>query len=175
MIRNRRKIVACMKNANVFLKVIQQHGSFQQYIDSFGPTDSLENLVRLKEELQSRFHYLGGVTAYHFLTDIGLPVLKPDRVISRIFFRLGAIGAEDQPWETVLQGRKFAKATGLPIRYIDIVFVAYGQVQSLEFGVDQGICLKRPRCQACGLTAYCRYYAESEKGLQPTAREARYG
>lgn len=42
-------------------------------------------------------------------------------------------------------------------RYIDIVFVAYGQVSSPEFGIDKGICLKTPRCRECGITEYCRY------------------
>jgi DNA-3-methyladenine glycosylase I len=158
MIRNKRKVAACVKNAVLFRSIIGQHGSFQHYIDSFRPTDSIENLTLLKEEMQARFHYLGGVTAYHFLTDIGLPVLKPDRVISRIFFRLGATSDESNFLETVIQGRKFAEATDLPIRYIDIVFVAYGQVQSLEFGIDRGICLKEPRCQVCALTKYCPYY-----------------
>jgi DNA-3-methyladenine glycosylase I len=166
MIRNERKVAACVKNANLFRTVIGQHGSFQHYIESFRPTDSFENLMLLKEELEGRFHYIGGITAYHFLTDVGLPVLKPDRVISRIFFRLGAIDDEGQLLETVIQGRRFAEATGLPIRYIDIVFVAYGQAQSPEFGIDRGICLKEPRCQACGLTGHCRYYEATK--VQPT-------
>lgn len=152
MIRNKRKVAACVRNAILFRTVIGQHGSFQHYIDSF------QNLTRLKEEMQARFHYLGGVTVYHFLTNIGFPVLKPDRVISRIFSRLGATNDESNFLETVNQGKKFAEATGLPIRYIDIVFVAYGQVQSLEFGIDRGICLKKPRCHVCGLTGHCRYY-----------------
>jgi DNA-3-methyladenine glycosylase I len=97
------------------------------------------------------------------MTDIGLPVLKPDRVISRIFFRLGIINDENDLAGTVLQGKKFADATGLPIRYIDIVFVAYGQVQSLEFGIDRGICLDKPRCDECGLRKHCRYYANGKE------------
>jgi DNA-3-methyladenine glycosylase I len=138
--------------------MIQKHGSFQQYIDSFKATTSEENLMLLKKELQHRFDYLGGITAYHFMTDMGLPVLKPDRVVSRIFYRLGATQTENDVVEAVNQGKKFAEATGLPIRYIDIVFVIYGQAQSLEFGVDRGICLKEPRCSVCGLTEQCRYF-----------------
>jgi DNA-3-methyladenine glycosylase I len=158
MIRNSRKIVACINNAKEMREVIREHGSFAQYIASFGRMDSLENLLLLKEELEARFHYLGGVTVYHFLTEIGMPVLKPDRVICRIFHRLGLIEKEEQLLKTVIQGRKFAEATQLPIRYIDIVFVAYGQAQSLEFGLDRGICLLTPRCEHCGLKKSCRYY-----------------
>jgi DNA-3-methyladenine glycosylase I len=130
MIRNRRKIQACIENAKVFKNIVLQYSSFQGYVDSFEPTLSFENLMLLKEELEYRFKGLGRITTYHFLTDIGLPVLKPDRVICRIFQRLGLIESEEQLLKAVIQGRKFAQVTGHPIRYIDIVFVAYGQVRS---------------------------------------------
>src|SRR5216683_2250285 len=79
MIRNRRKITACIENARVMRQLIEEYGSFGRYIASFAAADSFENLLLLKEELEARFQYLGGVTVYHFLTDIGMPVLKPDR------------------------------------------------------------------------------------------------
>ena len=157
MIRNRRKINACIENARVMRQLIEEYGSIAAYIASFAPVDSFENLLLLKEELEARFQFLGGVTVYHFLTDIGMPVLKPDRVICRIFNRLGLTETEGQLLKTVLQGRKFAEATGLPIRYIDIVFVAYGQARSMEFGIDRGICLKNPRCNECGVKEFCRW------------------
>ncbi|WP_094226858.1 hypothetical protein [Methanolobus psychrotolerans] len=64
------------------------------------------------------------------MTEIGLPVLKPDRVITRIFKRIGLIESEDQLLKTVIHGRKFSQETGLPIRYIDIIFAIYGQMVS---------------------------------------------
>ncbi len=85
MIRNKRKVEACIKNAVAFKSIVSEHGSFQTYIDSFSPTASFENLMLLKEELEYRFAGLGRITTYHVMTDIGLPVLKPDRVICRIF------------------------------------------------------------------------------------------
>ena len=130
MIKNRRKVEACVENARVFKDIVNEYGSFVAYIDSFSPTTSFENLMLLKEELEYRYKGLGRITTYHVLTDIGLPVLKPDRVICRIFQRLGLIESKEQLLKTVIQGRKFAQATGHPIRYIDIVFVAYGQVES---------------------------------------------
>lgn len=161
MIRNRRKVQACVENAKVFKSIVSEHGSFQAYIDSFSPTASFENLMLLKEELEYRFKGLGRITAFHVLTDIGLPVLKPDRVICRILQRLGFIESDEQLLKTVIQGRKFAQATGHPIRYIDIVFVAYGQVKSQEFGLANGICLgQSPLCSICGVTDYCNYFAQ---------------
>jgi len=166
MIRNKRKIKACIHNARIMKALIGEYGSFRKYIASFNAARSFENLMLLKEELEARFGYLGGVTVYHFLTDIGMPVLKPDRVICRIFQRLGLIENDGQLLKTVIQGRKFAEATGYPIRYIDIVFVAYGQAQSLEFGIDRGICLKEPRCAVCGLQEVCRWY-QLNKAAKP--------
>ena len=163
MIKNRRKIEGCVKNARFFSRIIDQHKSFQHYIESFKPTDSVDNLLRLKRDLQLRFAYLGGITAYHFLTDIGMPVLKPDRVITRLFFRLGVTADETDLSGTVEQGNRFAEATGLPIRYIDIVFVALGQAQSLEFGIDRGICLIQPRCNECKLTSFCLHHATERR------------
>ena len=114
----------------------------------------------LKDELQKRFHRLGKITVFHFLTDSGLPVLKPDRVICRIFERLGLIESRESLLEAVIQGRKLAEATGNPIRYVDIIFVAYGQIKSPEFGIEHGICLeKNPSCHLCGARTFCNYYS----------------
>lgn len=158
MIRHPGKINACGNNAQQFQAVIREHGSFRRCIDSFNPEHSFENLMRLKEELQRRFDYLGEVTVYHFMMIIGLPVLKPDLVVSRIFYRLSVTNQKDNPSETVKQGLNFAKATGLPIGYIDHVFVVYGQMENKHFGIDRGICLDKPRCGVCGLTDYCGHY-----------------
>lgn len=161
MIRNERKIRGCIKNANIFLEIINEHGSFQNYLNSFKTDNSFVNLMLFKEEIEYKFDYIGGVTAYHFMTDIGLPVLKPDRVITRIFKRLGLIESEKQLLKTVVQGRKFSHETGYPIRYIDIVFVTYGQLgKNVDFGLENGICLeKNPYCNSCGIKEYCEYYA----------------
>jgi DNA-3-methyladenine glycosylase I len=165
MIRHKGKIQASVDNARTFKAIIEQYGSFQTYIDSFAPKASFENLMRLRQDLRRRFRYLGKITVYHFLTDIGMPVLKPDRVIRRIFCRLGLVESEGESEEQLLkavsQGHKFAQETGYPIRYIDIIFVAYGQVQSEGFGIEQGICLKDdPQCNICGVSQYCNYFAQ---------------
>ena len=62
--------------------------------------------------------------------------------------------------KAVIQGRKFAKAAQHPIRYIDIVFVAYGQMESKEFGLERGICLENdPSCHICGIKDVCHHFA----------------
>jgi len=163
MIKNERKIISCINNAKVFRDIVNEFGSFQNYIDSFDVNSSFDNLILLKEELEYRFDYLGGVTVYHFLTDLGFNVLKPDRVILRIFKRLGLIESEKQLLKAVVVGRQIAKETGFPIRYIDIILVKYGQQgESHMFGIKDGICLeKNPKCLVCQLTKYCNKFQKN--------------
>jgi len=152
MIRNRGKINAIVKNAKVFIKLIEKHKSFHDYIVSFHPEKSLENLFNLQHDLQRRFGYLGEITACHFLSDIGLNILKPDLVITRIFHRLGLIENEKLTDKAIEVGRKFAEETGYAIRYIDIVFVTYGQ------NGGPGVCLgEKPKCDVCGVRGGCGY------------------
>ncbi len=157
MIRHKKKIEACVKNAKVFKTLIEKHGSIGSYINSFNPRESFENTLNLKNDLLNKLEFIGPTTIFHILTDIGLQVIKPDRVLCRIFHRLGLIESENDLLECVLQGREFAKHTNIPIRYVDIIFVAYGQECSIEFGIDKGICLKNPRCEHCGIVEYCNY------------------
>lgn len=117
MIRNERKIRSVVASARTFREIVSEYGSFMNYLDSFNAAESDLNLLRLKEELENRFEYIGGITEYHLLTDLGFNVLKPDRVIARIFYRLGLIKSEKQLFDIVIQGRLFAKHTGMPIRY----------------------------------------------------------
>ena len=160
MIRHSGKIKACIKNAQTFRDLARKYGSFQNYIEKFNGKESEEGFVQLKEELKSRFSWLGKVTVYHFLMDIGFQVLKPDRVICRIFERLGLIENRKQINQAILQGRKFAQSANHPIRYIDIVFVAYGQDKSIEFGIKNGICSEiNPSCYLCQAKNLCNYYS----------------
>lgn len=160
MIKNVDKIIACVENAKVLKAIIDEYGSIQAYIDSFRAAESEENLCRLRATLRDRFHRFGLITPYHFMTDIGLNVLKPDVVVCRIFKRLGLIEKENirndnDAMAVVKEGWKFSNATGHPIRYIDLVFVTYGQVSTAEVGLERGICLLKPRCNECGIKEYC--------------------
>lgn len=159
VIGHRQKINGIIHNANKIKDIKKQFGSFDNYLNSFGDTDEDKNLFVLIKDLKKRFKYLGGITVFHFLTDIGYNVLKPDRVLSRIYYRLGLVKSEDDLFGVIAEGRKFASATSLPIRYIDIIFVAYGQVDAKpEFGLKEGICLSsNPKCKLCGIYKYCQF------------------
>jgi len=163
MIAHENKVRGCVKNAQTFGALVKQHKSFNGFLGNQLPDDSLENLLLLKELLQTKFSYLGGITVYHFMTDIGLNVLKPDRVICRLFHRLGLLESEEQIFKAMLEGRRFAEATGLPIRYIDIVFVVFGQVASPQVGISRGVCLNEPRCGVCAIKTQCSRQGVAEQ------------
>lgn len=156
-----RKIHACIHNANEFDKLLKKYGSFPKYLESFNPLQDEANIDKLRSDLRSRFQYLGERTVNHFLTDLGLNVLKPDRVICRIFARLGFIDNETDIAQAIKVGKEIATSTEYPIRYIDIIFVKYGQMGKDEsFGLSDGVCFKKnPRCFICGVKEDCEYYA----------------
>lgn len=165
MIAHERKVRACVANARTFRDLVGRYGSFKAFLDQHLPSDSFEDLMLLKELLQTSFDYLGGVTVYHFMTDIGLHVLKPDRVICRLFHRLGLLDNENQLLKSIMEGRQFAAATGLPIRYIDIVLVTFGQVASPDLGIAQGVCLEAPRCAICSIRESCVRSSDAQASL----------
>ena len=165
VIHYKRKIEACINNAKEFDKLLNTFGSFSKYLESFGSLSNEVSIDRLRANLRRRFQYLGERTVNHFLTDLGLNVLKPDRVVCRIFSRLGFIDDVNNIVLSIRVGKDIAIATGYPIRYIDIIFVKYGQMGRDEyFGLDDGICLeKNPKCHDCEITEYCDYYANNYK------------
>ncbi|MDE2430175.1 MAG: hypothetical protein KGM99_15745, partial [Burkholderiales bacterium] len=73
--------------------------------------------------------------------------------------RLGLLQNSRQLFKATIHGRRFSAATGLPIRYIDRVLVAYGQEETIKIGVSRGICLeKTPRCGECPIkNEYCKF------------------
>jgi 3-methyladenine DNA glycosylase len=155
MIQNKSKIDACVQNAKKVIEISDKYGSIKNYIETFNPNSSDEALFSLKRSLEKNFSFLGGTTSYHFMTDIGLNVLKPDRVILRIFKRLGLIESEQDLLGAVKIGRAFSKATNLPIRFIDIIFVLYGQLNQEKL---ECICSeKNPKGNKCGVNLDCLY------------------
>lgn len=155
----------CYDNAKSFKKLLEEYGSFVRYIASFRIetlNPDIANINNLKEDLKRRFYGLGPRTVNHFLTDLGFNVLKPDRVICRIFYRLGLIDSVDDIEEAIREGKKFGEATGKPIRYIDIIFVKFGQMGKSKIGTKDGICLENnPNCNICEAKELCKYYKET--------------
>ncbi len=73
----------------------------------------------------------------------------------RIFTRLGLVESIKDYWEAVVVGRKISRAINLPIRYIDIILVVYGQ---LNLDAFTSICSeKNPKCDLCSINSFCNY------------------
>lgn len=73
IIRNRRKIEATVENANAGLSLIEEHGSFANYIRTIDER-GWEPLVK---DLVKRFSHLGQNSALHFLHSVGEDVPRP--------------------------------------------------------------------------------------------------
>jgi DNA-3-methyladenine glycosylase I len=168
-IHNKRKIHGCIENAKKFDEIVKEHGSFGAYLASFGDPKDVSTVHLLSNDLRERkrFRYFGRITVNHFLTDLGFNVLKPDRVICRIFSRLGFVEDREDLQGVIAVGRMIAEATAQPIRYVDIIFVKYGQEGEDEyFGLKDGICLEdKPKCHKCEVTTYCRHYQKATLGI----------
>lgn len=176
MIRNEAKIRASIQNAKRFEAIAAQFESFQNYIDSFETDKSFENVIRLRDSLRAQFKMLGPRTAYHFMMDVGMPVLKPDRVIVRIFSRLGLLSKpavdDDTLLDAVKVGRQMALESGRSIRQVDIVLALFGQVRGDDsFGLQKGVCLERnPICKVCKVRELCEY--SKNKTYPQTTKES---
>lgn len=152
-----------IRNAIVFNNIIKIYGSFQNFISLKYNINNIycsdKQLENLHYDLKRLFKGIGETAGWHFLTDLGFNSLKPDSVVRRIFFRLGLIDDENDIKKTIEIGRKISEQLNLPIRYIDIIFVKYGQVgKSDVLGTLDGICTENnPKCNICTIKNFCRY------------------
>jgi 3-methyladenine DNA glycosylase Tag len=68
IVRNRAKILATITNAQQFLTIQRNHGSFQSYLDSL---DKSDNYASILKELMKIFSRLGPSSARIFLYSVG--------------------------------------------------------------------------------------------------------
>ncbi len=76
IIRSSRKVNAIVSNAGVFMKLVERHGSFKNYLFSL-KQKSYEGKVK---EISSKFKWLGPTGVYLFLWSVGENV-PPHEVI----------------------------------------------------------------------------------------------
>jgi hypothetical protein len=75
IIRNRRKVVATVHNAQAMLDVEREFTSFKKYLDSFGG-----DYQKTVADLERRFEHVGDTGAWYFMAVIGRPV--PDWTVA---------------------------------------------------------------------------------------------
>ena len=157
-IANAPKVCLTILNAREFHRIIMEYGSFKNYLQSYNFEQGVWN-EKLYKNLQGRFYYLGEVTAYHFLMDIGAFCIKPDRQIVQLFMNLGLIRKrEKRKHQIALKlGRDIALETGEKIRVVDIVLVTMRQ--GTDLGLEYSVCPNH--CGECLLNKLCRGKKES--------------
>ena len=162
VIANAPKVCSTILNARQFERLINEHGSFKKYLQSFNFKREVwnEETERLYADLMHRFYYLSEVTTYHFLMDLGAFCIKPDRQIVALLESLDKVKNDDRRLnqKVVDIGREMAKETGENIRVVDIVLVTMRQGD--EFGFKTPICPSQ--CDKCKLNSRCRY---ASKGI----------
>lgn len=81
IIRNRNKINAVVNNAQIFLKILEEYGSFYNYIKTFtngkifherGLTESELSRSMVKDLRKKGIKYLGPITMYSYLQTVGV-------------------------------------------------------------------------------------------------------
>ena len=68
IVRNRGKIKAIIQNAQNFIAIEKQYGSFQKYLDSL---DKSNNYANARADLVNKFKWLGPPSASLFLYTVG--------------------------------------------------------------------------------------------------------
>ena len=71
IVRNERKIMSILENAQEFQQVQREHGSFARYVDSLGKADGYAAATKA---IAKRFAHLGPSTAQFFLYAVGEPI-----------------------------------------------------------------------------------------------------
>lgn len=67
IIRNRKKVLAIIQNAQEFRKIKREHGSFKNFLASLAEKDEKEAVL----QLTLIFHHLGRYSAEYFLHSVG--------------------------------------------------------------------------------------------------------
>lgn len=117
------KIKGIIENAKRMREIIREYGSFANYV-CVHPFD-------LKEDLLAKFDYLGREgdekVVLDFMKEMGFPVIKDDKHIRRVLYRLGLTNSENVGQDEILAvGKKFADAVGEKMPVIDVVLWSFG-------------------------------------------------
>ena len=154
-LKNYGKIIACIQNADVFIKIQDECGDFKIYIKNF------DDFGEMVEDLKKKFNYLGSTTVYDFLREIGFDFAKPDVHLRRIMYRLGFLENDKDSHKNRSKihsiTKEFARIENTKVSVVDAIFWLYGS-GSGEY-VQYGICTEKtkPKCNECDLKKICEY------------------
>lgn len=80
IIRNKQKIMATLHNAEEFIRIAEENGSFKNWLDGLDKSNNYDYVVK---RLRSRFKRVGPSTAHIFLWSVGEPIKWDESLHSR--------------------------------------------------------------------------------------------
>ncbi|MFH1314067.1 MAG: DNA-3-methyladenine glycosylase I [Candidatus Eisenbacteria bacterium] len=157
VLRNRRKITGCLKNALEVGKLRHQWGSFAIYLTNYAQEHGPN---ALSDDIQARFSGIGPATGPQFLKDLGFDMFKADAHVRNILYRTGLITSKNASAHDVssafglLIGAE-SERTGrrnIWLSSIDWILYCFGIGEELEHPVCKP---GKPLCDECGASPSC--------------------
>ena len=143
IIRHEGKIKATIFNAKKMVEIVEQYGSFKNYLNSFPSVDSL---IEKLQGYYAGFKGIGERNVYELLKEISIQTIKPDRQVQKVFLRLGLIGEKASLEEIVEIGMTMAKEVNQRPCAVDWLLWRFGSE----------VCkTKNPLCDKCSLAKSC--------------------
>lgn len=145
IIRHEGKIKATIFNAKKMVEIVEQYGSFKNYLNSFPSVDSL---IEKLQGYYAGFKGIGERNVYELLKEISIQTIKPDRQVQKVFLRLGLIGEKASLEEIVEIGMTMAKEVNERPCAVDWLLWRFGSE----------VCkTKNPLCDKCSFDESCSY------------------
>jgi len=144
IIKNERKIRYVIADAGRMEEIIEEYGSFANYINSFS---SMDGLIEKSQGFNGGFKGIGGVNVYEFVKELGFPFIKPDRQVRKVFLPLGLIDKKASPQEIVNIGKAMAKAVKEKPAVVDCAIWYFGKK----------VCKAKRDCEKCSLINLCEF------------------
>jgi endonuclease III len=145
IIRHEGKIKATIFNAKKMVEIVEQYGSFKNYLNSFPSVDSL---IEKLQGYYAGFKGIGERNVYELLKEISIQTIKPDRQVQKVFLRLGLIGEKASLEEIVEIGMTMAKEVNQRPCAVDWLLWRFGSE----------VCkTKNPLCDKCSFYESCSY------------------
>ena len=170
-------------NAARNLAMIKDREGSKRLVDIFVPEAERaftnEDLIKIHQNIMRLG--MGFVTSLHFMTDLGLQVVKTDRVLTRSVIRLGLITSRPYfggelhllPSVSTKEAERLgaipefsyriqsilgnvADQTGLSMRAIDWLLVKIGMKADKGDGIATTVCDTSPLCKLCKAKPMCR-------------------
>jgi endonuclease III len=145
IIRHEGKIKATIFNAKRMVEIVEQYGSFANYLNSF---PSIDGLIEKLQGYYDGFKGIGERNVYELLKEISIQTIKPDRQVQKVFLRLGLIGEKAGLEEIVKIGMTMAKEVNQRPCAVDWLLWRFGSE----------VCkTKNPLCDKCSFDESCSY------------------